>query len=86
VQAHLTVDAVNPAAGQIEVRYDGERLAHLSTAQNLGIDPVGRLQLGENDPTKTFDVVFDDVVVDSSFHKSQLSLSTSTWGGASPGA
>jgi hypothetical protein len=43
VQAHLTVDAVNPTAGQIEVRYDGERLAHLSTVQNLGIDPVGRL-------------------------------------------
>jgi hypothetical protein len=81
---HLTVDVAYRAAGQIEVWYDGMRLADLSTAQNLGIDPVGRLQIGENDPTKTFDVVFDDVVADSSFIESKLSLSTTTWGGVSP--
>ena len=84
MQVHLTVDAANPTAGQVEVWYDGERLADLSTAQNLGIDLVGRLQLGENDPTKTFDVAFDHVVADSSFHESQLSLSTTNWGGAYP--
>jgi hypothetical protein len=84
IQVHLTVDAANPTAGQVEVWYDGERLTDLSTAQNLGIDPVGRLQLGENDPTKTFDVAFDPVVADSSFHESQLSLSTTNWGGAYP--
>jgi hypothetical protein len=50
----------------------------------LGIDLVGRLQLGENDPTKTFDVAFDPAVADSSFHESQLSLSTTNWGGAYP--
>jgi hypothetical protein len=84
IQVHLTVDAANPTAGQVEVWYDGERLADLSTAQNLGIDLVGRLQLGENDPTKTFDVAFDPVVADSSFHESQVSLSTTNWGGAYP--
>jgi hypothetical protein len=80
VQVHLTLDAANPTAGQVEVWYDGVRLADPSTAQNLSTNLVGRLQLSENDPTKSFDVVFDDVVADSSFHESQLSLNTTTWG------
>jgi hypothetical protein len=36
VQAHLTVDAGNPTAGQIEVGYDGGRLADPTSARNFG--------------------------------------------------
>src|SRR5215212_4837407 len=67
VQVHVRVDAANPATGQVEVWYDGAPVADLSRAENLGANPVGRLQLGENDATRTFDLAFDDVVADSSF-------------------
>jgi hypothetical protein len=65
VQAHLRVDAATPAAGQIEVWYDGAFLPELSSTQNFGPTPVRRLQLGENASGRTFDMVFDDVVADT---------------------
>jgi hypothetical protein len=67
VQVHLTVDPTTPGAGQVAVWYDGAPVATLTTAQNLGTTPVGRLQLGENDATRTFDLVLDDVVADTRF-------------------
>jgi acid phosphatase type 7 len=67
VQVHLTVHPTNAAAGQIEVWYDGGRLTDLSLTQTLGTTPVSRLQLGENDTTRSFDLVFDDVTADTQF-------------------
>jgi acid phosphatase type 7 len=67
VQVHVRVDVANPAAGQVEVWYDGAPVADLSRAENLGANPVARLQLGENDATRTFDLVFDDVTADTQF-------------------
>jgi acid phosphatase type 7 len=67
VQVHLTVDPTTAAAGQVAVWYDGAPVATLTTAQNLGTTPVGRLQLGDNTGTATFDLALDDVVADTQF-------------------
>jgi hypothetical protein len=52
---------------QTDVWLDGVHLPELSLTQSLGSTPIGRLQLGENSPGKTYDVVFDEVVVDPLF-------------------
>ncbi len=67
IQVHLRVDQANPAAGEVEVWYDGVFLPDLSTTQHFGADPVKRLQIGDNADGRTFDIVFDDVVADASF-------------------
>jgi chitodextrinase len=53
--------------GQAEVWYDGNRIESLSKTESLGTTPIGRIQLGENSSGRTFDVAFDDVVVDTAF-------------------
>jgi hypothetical protein len=40
---------------------DGIVVPALSQTENLGTDPVGRIQLGEDTPSRVFDVSFDDV-------------------------
>lgn len=65
IQVHLRIDPETPEAGQVEVWYNGARVPELSTTQDVGTAPVGRLQLGENARGRTFDVAFDDVVVDA---------------------
>jgi len=67
VQIRLRVDAAIPAAGQIDVWFDGISLPDLSGTQDFGPTPVRLLQLGENANGRTFDIVFDDVVADTSF-------------------
>jgi len=49
--------------GSIAITYDGTAVAPITG--NLGSDPVGRLQLGENSTGRTFDFRFDDVLVDT---------------------
>jgi hypothetical protein len=49
--------------GSIAITYDGMAIAPITG--NLGSDPVGRLQLGENSTGRTFDFRFDDVLVDT---------------------
>jgi hypothetical protein len=55
---------VNGTASQTEVWYDGVRIPALSRTENLGTAAIGRVQLGEGGTGKTYDVAFDDVVVD----------------------
>ncbi len=52
-----------------EVWYDGERVAALSKTQSLGTTGIGRVLLGESG-ARTLDVVFDDVVLSTSFIES----------------
>jgi len=52
---------VNGAASQTEVWLDGVAVNELTTATNLGSQPVGRLQIGEVNTGRTYNVVFDDV-------------------------
>jgi hypothetical protein len=76
VQIHVRLDGANPADGRVEVWYDGAPVGELSQTDNLGTAPVARLQLGENTTTKTFDMVFDDVVAGTQFIASSFSPTT----------
>jgi PKD repeat protein len=51
--------------GVAEVWLDGAKVADVSAAQSLGGDPFDRVQIGDNQTGRSFDVVFDKVVVDS---------------------
>jgi hypothetical protein len=57
---------VNDASSTVEVWLDGSRVAALSRTDSLGTNAVGRIQLGENLSNRTYDIVFDDVAVDTS--------------------
>jgi parallel beta-helix repeat protein len=58
---------INGTSGEAETWFDGVRIASLSTVENFGTTPIGRLQVGENSSAKTYDVAFDDVVAGTSF-------------------
>jgi hypothetical protein len=61
VQVHARVGS----SGLTEVWLDGVRLADLSRSQALGSAPIGRVQLGNNQTGRTYDVAFDDIVIDT---------------------
>ena len=67
IQAHIRVDSANPAAGLLEIWYDGKLLKDLSMEQDFGTSPVGRFQLGEHASGQVYDFIFDDIVLDSSY-------------------
>jgi fibronectin type 3 domain-containing protein len=58
---------VNDTSSTLEVWIDGIKIADVSGTTALGTTPVGRLQLGDNTSSRTFDVAFDDVAADTSF-------------------
>ena len=58
---------INGASGQIEVWLDGSRIGTLSKTDGLGTTPIGRIQLGENLSGISYDVAFDNVLVDTRF-------------------
>jgi hypothetical protein len=58
IELHMTVNGTSSA---IEVWLDGVRLGDVSpSAVNLGTTPIGRMQIGEVQSGRTYDVVFDD--------------------------
>ena len=61
----LEVHARIGTSGLTEVWLDGVKLADLSKAQNLGSSAIGRVQLGNNQTGRTYDVAFDDVILDT---------------------
>jgi hypothetical protein len=63
VQVHLAVGS----PGQAEVWLDGAPVALLSTTQNFGTTPIGRVQLGDNSAGRTFTEYFDEVSAGTSF-------------------
>jgi tartrate-resistant acid phosphatase type 5 len=52
---------VNGAASQTEVWLDGVAVNELTTATDLGNQPIGRLQVGEVNTGRTYNAVLDDV-------------------------
>ena len=58
---------INGSAGEAEFWLDGNRVNVLSKTEAFGTNPVGRIQLGENATGTNFDVVYDDVTVDTRF-------------------
>jgi len=61
VQIHVRTGA----NGLTEVWLDGSAVTALSQTQALGSGPIGRVQIGNNQTARTYDVLFDDVVVDT---------------------
>ena len=49
-------------ARQVAVWLDGSPVTALTRTESLGSAAVGRLQLGDDNGSRTFDVAFDDVV------------------------
>jgi len=60
---HTLLLHVVVTSGSVEVSYDGSQIATISG--NLGTEPIGRFQLGENSTGRTFDIRFDEVVIDT---------------------
>lgn len=56
---------INGTAGQTEVWLDGSQISTLTKTENLGTAKIGRLQLGDNATGKAFDIVLDDVGVNT---------------------
>jgi hypothetical protein len=53
------------AAGKVQVWYDGSLLHDLSKTDDFGTVGVGVVQLGENVAGRSYDVAYDDVIVDT---------------------
>jgi hypothetical protein len=56
---------VNRNGSRVTVWLDGEVLPELNQQVYLGSDPIGRIDLGDNTSGRTFEVLFDDVIVDT---------------------
>ena len=59
----LLVHARIDAGGQTEVWLDGDPVEALRTTQSLGSALIGRVQVGNNQTARTYDVAIDDVAV-----------------------
>jgi phospholipase C len=64
VQLHASIGG---ASSQVEVWLDGSKVDDLSGTSSLGSNPIARVLIGTNVTTTSFDVAFDDVIVDRSF-------------------
>jgi hypothetical protein len=64
LQIHARID---PGNGQIEVWLDEDPVADLTGKAGLGAIAVGRVELGDNTGAHTYDLAFDDVIVQNSF-------------------
>jgi hypothetical protein len=64
LQARLTIDGAN---GRVRVWLDGYAVEDMSNTENFGSEPIGRIQFGESLSYRSFNVVFDEVVVATSF-------------------
>jgi chitodextrinase len=58
---------VNGTASAVEVWLDGVQVTALTQPDSLGVSPIGRMELGDPSTGRTFDVAFDDVLVDTDF-------------------
>jgi chitodextrinase len=58
---------ISGTASETEVWYDGTRVDALTKTVDLGTNQVGRIQLGENATGRTYDIIFDDIVVSTGF-------------------
>lgn len=56
---------INGSSSESEVWYDGARMDTLSLTTNLGTANVGRVQIGDNNGGRTYDITWDDVLLDS---------------------
>ncbi|HEX6287726.1 MAG TPA: hypothetical protein VFZ66_00975 [Herpetosiphonaceae bacterium] len=64
VQAHIRV---GEAQSESEVWLDGVYIDALSGAEAVGSAAIGRIELGDSEPGRSYDVVFDDLLVDTAY-------------------
>jgi chitodextrinase len=57
IRAHISVSG---SSSLIELWYDGTKI--VTSTQNLGTNPIGQLELGNNATGRTYDVRFDNVL------------------------
>jgi hypothetical protein len=57
--------AIIGPSSTIEVWLDGNRINDLSITTNLGTNLIGRLQIGDVNSGRTYNVIFDDVIFDT---------------------
>ena len=57
---------VNGADSAVDVSVDGNDVGLNLTGQNLGSNPIAKLQLGETSTGRTYDIAFDDIAVSPS--------------------
>jgi chitodextrinase len=58
---------VNDTASEIEVWLDGVPVSDLTHQESFGTSPIGRVEIGDPSTGRTFDVAFDDVLIDTDF-------------------
>lgn len=63
----LQVHVRTGSPGLIEVWFDGAQVDTLTRADDFGTIPIKRIQLGDNAPDHSFEMLFDDVAVGASF-------------------
>jgi hypothetical protein len=55
---------INGTSGSVDVSLDGTAVTGLSlTGQNLGINPISSVQLGDTASGRTYTIDFDDIAV-----------------------
>lgn len=67
LQTRVQIDGSN---SQIEIWLDGVRISTLSTTENLGATPIGRIQLGDNSRGRIYDIALDRVALSTQFIES----------------
>jgi fibronectin type 3 domain-containing protein len=70
--------SVNGTTSKVEVWLDGTKITAFSETQSLGTNPVGRVQLGDDQAGKTYDLLFDDVLVEAPPSNTALPTVTGT--------
>lgn len=58
---------INGTSSTTQVWMDGNPVSVLSTTTNLGMTPIGMIQIGDNLTGHIYDLCFDDVAADTSF-------------------
>jgi hypothetical protein len=64
LEVHLQIAGSD---SRTEVWLNGTLVSALSRTEDFGTNPVGRVQLGENTGSLSYDIAFDDVAVATSF-------------------
>jgi hypothetical protein len=58
---------INGTSSVFEVWLNGTLVSDISGTVSLGTNPIGRPQLGSNSTSNGYDIVYDDVIVDTAF-------------------
>ena len=56
---------IDGTASRIEVSLNGSTVTALTKTASLGTNPIGRIELGDDATAKTYDLSFDEVIVDA---------------------